>query len=288
MRTPHKATALVLAGAVGLASAAYGIGTQEGDGTATADSQNGTAARGFDHGPPPGFSDLADKLGVDADKLAQALRDFHEQERGDMRTAFAQSLADALGVSVDKVNQAFAQIEDAHKSRFAARLADALGLDTADVKAALDKLAQDKPDGPGAFEEALADELGVSADKVREALWSLRPEPRARRHDRHHAAPLRQLASALDVTRAELRKGLREVRAGADSAWEQREAELAAFLADRFNISADKVGDALADLPRPDRGPGPRGHGGPDGPGGPGGPPGPGGPGFGPGFAPRP
>jgi transcriptional regulator with XRE-family HTH domain len=281
MRTPQKATALVLAGAVGLASAAYGIGTQAGDGSATADSQNGAAARGFDHGPPPGFNDLADKLGVDADKLAQALRDFHEQNEGQERTQFAKALADALGVSVDKVNEAFAQIEDAHKSRFAARLADALGLETAKVKAALDKLSTDKPDGPGAFEEELADELGVSADKLREALWSLRPDPGARRHDRHHAAPLRQLASALDVTRAELRKALREVRAGADSGWEQREAELAAFLADRFNLSVDKVEDALADLPRPDRGPGPRGHGGPDGPGG---PPGPGGPGFGPGF----
>jgi transcriptional regulator with XRE-family HTH domain len=279
MRTPHKATALVLAGAVGLASAAYGIGTQTSDGTATAGSERGTAARDFDHPAPPGFNDLADKLGVNADKLAQALRDFHEQNESEQRTELSKALADALGISVDKVNEAFAQIEDAHKSRFAARLATALGLEAAKVKAALDKVATDKPDGPGAFEEALADQLGVSADKLRDALWSLRPDPGARRHGRHPAAPLRQLASALDVTRAELRKALREVRAGADSAWEQREAELAAFLADRFNLSSDKVKDALANLPRPDRGPGPPG----DGPDGHGGPPGPGAPGFGPG-----
>ena len=122
----------------------------------------------------------------------------------------------------------------------------------------------------------LAAELGVEVEKVENALNALRPDPGARHHRRHGAAPLRQLASALDVSRAELRKALREVRAGAESGWEQRQAELEAFLADRFGLSADKVEDALADLPRPERGPGPGGHGGPRGPGGPGGPDGPG------------
>jgi hypothetical protein len=81
------------------------------------------------------------------------------------------------------------------------------------------------------------------------------------------------------VTRAELRKALREVRAGAESAWEQREAELTAFLADRFGLSPDKVEEALAELPHPDRGRDPGNAGGHGGPRGPGGPPG---PGFGP------
>lgn len=273
MKTPKKATALVLAGAVGLASAAYGIGSQAGDGSASAgsgSSGNATAERGFEHGPPPGFDALADALGVDGDELEQAMRDFHEQQGSDARNAFASSLANALGISADKVNGAFAQIEDSHKTRFAAKLASELGLETAQVKAALEKLASDRPGDPGDFAEALAAELGVEVAKLEDALDALRPDPGARHHGRHGAAPLRQLASALDVSRAELRKALREVRAGADSGWEQREAELKAFLAERFGLSAEKVEDALADLPRPERGPGPDGHRGP-GPGGPGG-----------------
>jgi hypothetical protein len=279
MKTPKTATALVLAGAVGLASAAYGIGSQAGDGSASAgsgSSGNATAERGFDHGPPPGFDALADVLGVDADELEQAMRDFHEQQGSDARNAFASSLAKALGISADKVNEAFAQIEDSHKTRFAAKLASELGLETAQVKAALEKLASDRPGDPGEFAEALAAELGVEVEKVEDAFDALRPDRGTRRPERHGAAPLRRLASALDVTRAELRTALREVRAGADSGWEQREAELKAFLADRFGLSAEKVEDALADLPRPERGPGPGGHGGPRGPGGPGGPDGPG------------
>jgi DNA-binding transcriptional MerR regulator len=276
MQTPKKATAIVVAGAVGLASAAYGIGSQTGDGLATAGSGasgNPTAERGFDHGPPPGFDDLADALGVDADELDQALRDFHEQQGSDARNEFAGSLAEALGISADTVNDAFAEIEDRHKTRFAVKLAGELGLETAQVKAALETLADDRPGGPGEHAEALASELGVEVEKVEDALDALRPDPGARRHDRHPAAPLRQLAAALDVSRAELRQALREARAGADAGWEQREAELKAFLADRFGLSPDKVEDALADLPRPGRGPGPGpGPGGHDGPAGPGGP----------------
>jgi hypothetical protein len=277
MQIPKKATALVLAGAVGLASAAYGIGSQSGGGSATAGSGgsgNATTERGFDHGPPPGFDDLADALGVDAVELEQAMRDFHEQQRSDARNDFAGSLARALGISVDKVNEAFAEIEDSHKTRFAAKLAGELGLETAQVKAALEKLADDRPGGPGELAEALASELGVDVERVEETLDALRPGPGTRRHDRHPAAPLRQLASALDVSRGELRRALREVRAGADAGWEQREAELKAFVAERFGLSADEVEDALADLPRPGRrpgpGPGPGGHDGPAGPGGPG------------------
>jgi predicted transcriptional regulator len=279
MKSPQKATALVLAGAVGLASAAYGIGSQTGDGSASAGSGTGTVDRGFDRGAPAGFDDLADALGVDAAELEEAMRDFHDQQGTDRRSEFASALAQALGISADKVNEAFAQIEDSRKTRFATKLANELGLEASQVKAALEKLADDRPADPSEFAEALANELGVEVEKVEDAFDALRPEPGAKRRDTHRAEPMRELASALDVTRAELRKALKELRAGADSRWEQREADLAAFLADRFNLSADKVEEALADLPRPERGHGRRGHGGPGGPGfGPGGPGGPGGP----------
>jgi transcriptional regulator with XRE-family HTH domain len=278
MNIPKKATALVLAGAVGLASAAYGIGSAVGGGSATAGSNGSTAPsaeRGFRLNPPPAFDDLAEKLGVDADELAEAMKDFHDEAQGERRDDLSKALADALGISVDKVNAAFDEVGDGHKSRFAAQLANELGLEAADVEAALEKLANDRPESPADFAEALAGELGVDAAKVESALEALRPRPGARPPGDHRGAPLRKLAAALDVTRAELRKALGEVRAGAQSGWEQHEAKLAAFLAERFNLDAGEVQEALADLPHPKTGPGPRG------PGGPGfGPPGPGGPGF--------
>ena len=206
MRSSTKAaTAAVLAGAVALASAAYGIGTQTGDGTAEA-ARDGRAQHG------PGlmlrFDGLADELGVGADELEQALRDFHEQEEGEVRDAFASALAEALGKPVDE------------------------------VRAALDEV------GPG----------------------------EGRRPGCAPHVSLRRLAAELDVTRGELRKALRESRAGMDSSFGQRHEDLVTFLADRLGVSREKVEEALPEPPalgdRPRFGPGgppPPGHGGPPG-----------------------
>jgi transcriptional regulator with XRE-family HTH domain len=284
MKFPKTATALVLVGAVGLASAAYGIGSATGGGSATAEPDDNapTVKHEFRLGPPAGFDDLAQELGVDSDELAEAMRDFGEQEMGEHRADFANALADALGISADEVAEALDGIVEVHKVRIDERLAKELGVDADQVQEALDNVLDERPRGPEAFAEALADELGVDAAKVEEALEAARP-PRPPAH--HRGAPLRKLAEALDVTRAELRKALREVRAGAESGWEQREEKLAAFLADRFNLDAGEVEEALADVPRPTVRMGPGGPGGPapHGPA-PGGPDGPGiAPGFGPG-----
>jgi hypothetical protein len=107
---------------------------------------------------------------------------------------------------------------------------------------------------------------------VRRALFEARPD-RGRVH-REHSLPLRQLAAALGVSRADLRTALRELRAGAENRWEQHAQALAKFLADRFDLSVDEVTTALEQLPRPT----PHGRGDR---------PGPGGPGFGPGPAAR-
>jgi len=194
----------VLTGAVAVASAAYGLGSQADDGAAVArggESRTGGPPIFMERGPGPGFQKLAKTLGVDADELAKALRDFHEQG------------------------------ESARRDGFATALAEALGMDAADV---------------------------------RKALFEVRPD-RGHRH-RHPAMPLRQLASALDVSRAELRTALREVRAGAENGREEHKQALAKFLADRFDLDVDEVSDALGELPRPV----PPGHGGRPGPGGPG------------------
>jgi hypothetical protein len=196
MRSPKRTTAVALAGAVALSSAAYGIGTQAGDGTAAArdgTAQNGGPRGAWERPPGLGFEGLADELGVDATELRDALADFHEQQDGDRRDAFAAALADALGKPVDEV-------------------------------------------------EAALEEVG--------------PGDRARRPCGGHV-PLRQLAAALDVTRPELRKALREVRADADSAWEGRRDDLVTFLAERFGLSEDEVEQALPELPGP---PGPPGR----------------------------
>ena len=74
MRSQSKKTAaIVLAGAVGISSVAYAIGTQAGDGSsAAAARQNADGHRTF---APPGFTDLAQELGVEAGALRDALRD---------------------------------------------------------------------------------------------------------------------------------------------------------------------------------------------------------------------
>jgi hypothetical protein len=273
MRTPRRTTIIVVGGALAVASAGYGLGSQADDGTAVARGGQSSDGNGRDGGPPafgergqpPGFQDLADTLGVDADELAQALRDFHESEEGDRRDEFASALAKALDISAGKVTAAFEQMHQRHEARFAARLAEALDVDADKVRAALEKLTDETPRPPEAFTQALADELGVDAADIRRALFEARDDRVRGREHRHMAMPLRQLASALDVSRAELRKALREVRSGAENGWGQRNQQLAQSLADRFDLDVEKVSDALGQLPRPV----PPGHGGRPGPGGP-------------------
>jgi hypothetical protein len=277
MQSPtKKTTAIVLAGAVGLSSVAYGIGTQAGDGSSAAASRQNA---GTERGPtPPGFTDLAKELGVEADALHDALRDYREQEHAEMRTAFVAALAKALGKPTEEVRAALDSLEDERKARFAAQLAKALGVDADDVTTALEELKDERP-APGDFSADLADKLGLEADDVEAALMDVRPFKGDRHREHHPAAALRQLAAALDVTRAELHKAFREVRAGVDLDRQDRRADLVTFLAERFNLSEAKVDDALPQFAGrgPDEPHRPHGPGGPGGPGGfghgPGGPP---------------
>ena len=247
MRRQTRTTVIVVGGALAIASVGYGLGTQADDGTAIADSSQERSAAprlAFDRGAPPEFSQLADRLGVDADQLARALRDFHDQHDAARRDEFAHKLADALGISRDKVQKEFERLHQQREQGFAAQLANALGADVDDVRAALEKLKGDGPMRPGDFAQRLADELGLDVSDVRGALLELRPSLPAPR--RAHAMPLKQLAAALGVSRAELRAGFRELRRGAENEWQRHQKELAQFLADRFNLDADKVLDALA------------------------------------------
>jgi hypothetical protein len=275
MNFPKKTTALVLAGGVALASAAYGIGTQAGGGAAAAgdrgapgDWRDGDRPGVWHRGPGQRFDDLAADLGVDAGELEDALRDFHERQHADRADRFATALADALGKPAEEVRAALDELRTDGRARFAKRIAGELGIDASKVEAALDELEDERPRDPFGFAEALAGKLGLDTEDVEDALAQLRPDRPGRPH-RHMAAPLSGLASALDVTRGELRDALREMRAGLRSGWEDRRDELVEFLAQRFGLSEDKVEEALPELPGPGPRPGPSPGPGPHGPPGP-------------------
>lgn len=190
MSKPLKSAAAVLAGAVVLASGAYALGSQRGEGTASA--RDGTAA-----GAPARFGDrrragapeldaLASKLGVSAAKLRAALDDLRPDKPGrDPRARFAASLASALGLPASKVSAALAKLRPPRGERRGppAELVDALAselkLDADKVRAAFARVGPQGRRGPGAgrnaFLPALASELGVDRGKLEAALSKLRP-----------------------------------------------------------------------------------------------------------------
>jgi ClpA/ClpB-like protein len=252
MTSSKQTAALALTGAVALASGAYALGSQSGDGDAVAAKAAQTAAappfgHGRWHDGPAGLDDLATRLGVDADKLRAALEDIRGQ-RSDpgerRRDEFAQELADALGIDVAKVTAAFDKVEPAgqrHEERhadLAAALAKKLGLSTSKVQDALDA-ARDRRDGP----DALAKALGVTPQKLRQAFERLRP----RGHDerREHGPAPAALAKALGVTQAQLAAAFDKVKAAHEKEFAQRQDELAQALADRLGLDASKVKKAL-------------------------------------------
>jgi hypothetical protein len=266
MKTPRRTTAIILTGAVALASGAYAIGTQVGGGSA--DARDGDSdGRRFMFGPGEPFADLADALGVDSDELRDAMADFRSEHRSERTDAFEAALAEALGKSTEEVERAFEKLHNSERSALAKRLAEALDLDPGKVEAALEKV-KDSPrrnsvPGPGEFVDDLAAELGVSPDRLEEALREVRPlgpGPRCAGPGPSESG-LRDLAKALDVTPSDLRAALRQI-------WDERgtlrsdgHGELAEFLAQRFNLSVERIEEALDDsLPAPPRfrdGPGP-------------------------------
>ncbi len=245
MRRTKTTTALALTGAVALASGAYALGSQAGDGDAVAAKNANPSALGYG-GPPPGrpghgwrgggppmLEGLADRLGVDESDLQAALEDLRKDHGDD----FAQQLADALGIDVSKVTAAFDKLRprpgDRHAD-FAAALAKKLGVTTAAVRKAFDQGRRDP--------QAVAKALGVTPEKLRQAFESLRP--------RHHrrGPDTAAMAKALGVSQAKLKAALDKVKA----AGQQERDAFAKELADRLNIDVQKVEDALTDL-RPPR-----------------------------------
>lgn len=138
-------------------------------------------------------------------------------------------------------------------------LADDLGVDRDELRDALaDFRRQHSPKLADEFAGDLADALGKPRDEVERALEQLRedaPPPGRLGRDCGPGllgAGLRDLARALDVTPAELRRALTEIRPERHVERVDGPAELAEFLAKRFDLSADRVEEALEDaLPAP-------------------------------------
>jgi hypothetical protein len=282
--TPRtKKTAAALSGALVLASGAYALGSQTGDGSALA-GQNANATRqgghGFGYGPGPGkhgfrggprqaLADAAKKLGVSEDKLLAALKTLRDDRKGkadDLRDAFAKALAKQLGVPESKVSAALderaADRQGGRKLKrdgrrgdmrdaFAKQLAAKLGVDAAKVRSALDDQHKSGPPGPPDL-GALATRLGVSEAKLRDALQSLRPKlgrpgpgPGLRR-DR--GEKLDALAKDLGVSQAKLKTALKAIR---DDLKAQRDKAIDGFAADlakELGVSKSKVDDVIDSL----------------------------------------
>jgi DNA-binding MarR family transcriptional regulator len=249
MTRGKRTTAFALAGAVALASGAYALGSQAGDGSAAA--AKTTNAPGY--GPPPGarghegpgehLDALADRLGVKPADLRAALEDIAKAHRAD----FAQKLADALGIDRAKVDAAFAKLRAngpdhaaGHDRRhdFAQDLADALNLSVDKVQAALDKQRDHRGDPA-----ALAKELGVSAAQLRQAFAKVFRDHRPGGPGRPPGPREDALAKALGVTPAKLRAAFDKLRS---ELGKERDA-FAQELADRLNIDVAKVKAALPD-----------------------------------------
>jgi hypothetical protein len=284
--TPRtKKTAAALSGALVLASGAYALGSQTGDGQALA-GQNANAARqggyGFGYGPGPGkhgfrggprqdLADAAKKLGVSQDKLLAALKNLRDDRKGkvdDLRDAFAQALATQLGIPESKVESALDKRagdrqggrklkRDGHRGdmrdAFAKQLAAKLGTTEAKVRAALD--AQHKAGPPGRPDlRALATKLGVTEAKLRDALQSLRPGPGGEGprpgFDRRGARDekLGALAKDLGVSQAKVKTALKGIR---DDLKAQRDKAIDGFAADlakELGVAKSKVDAVIGSL----------------------------------------
>ncbi len=242
MTKGKRTTAIALAGAVALASGAYALGAQADDGSAEAAKTARDEARfGHGFGPDrPGFDGLADRLGVDEADLRAALEDIAADRKDDA----AQRLADALGIDAAKVEQAFENVRPERPARprvrrpeaLAAALAKELGLSTEKVRAAIEE-RRGHPGDPG----DLADELGVSEERLREAFHAVFGKFRP------HRPGLANLAEELGVTQAQLEAAFEKLR---DQKDELRD-EFARELADRLNLDVEKVQDALGALHPP-------------------------------------
>jgi hypothetical protein len=275
MTTGTKKLATLVAAGVVLASGAYAIGSQAGDGGAVASGPNASSTatsgatvsstnarhrgpRGFGRRGGFGLDTLARRLGVTETALRDALRAIRDARTPEQRRAeVVQALAAALKKPAADVQRALDSVlpdRADRKADLSAAIARELGVDATKVQAGFDKLRAQFRDrdrdrsGPrrrGDLRDALVDAIaastGADAARVRAALEKVRDASRPDRRDRRGDVRQR-LATALGVTTDQLEAAFDKVRT------DQRNA-FATALARRLNIDVQKVQDALQDLP---------------------------------------
>jgi biotin operon repressor len=281
MTNRMKTTTAALGGAVALASAAFAIGSQAGDGSATAASAASAGSSSTeatvrmrevhlrDGARGPGLGNLAEDLGVSEDKLRDALEAVRAAQapKGDRREDHAAALAKALGKSAEDVEKAMQAVREQRENAFADALAKSLGIDAAKVRAALDDARPDEDERPRRGERRerfgdLAEKLGVSQARLRRALRDALPDG-LRGGPGHRGGPRGEagedLAKALGVSADALEKAFEQVRDQHESEHAARRAAFVTALAKELGISEDKVREALPEGPF--GGPGRGGHG---------------------------
>ena len=281
--TPRtKKTAAAVSGALVLASGAYALGTQTGDGTALAGgkptpAKAGAPGPGHRFGGPRDLSRIAGQLGVTEAKLRAALEDLRP-DRGAMdehRAALAKALATELGLSADKVEAALGKFKVERKAgrrerrgdrleRFDTALAAKLGIDAAKVRAAFDDLRPGGRRGGPPDLGDLAGKLGVTEAKLHSALADLRPGPggpgpggpgfghgfrRGGPGGPGGPAPVAGLAKELGVTPAKLRAAMQKIRGTLEQQHQAERDAFAAKLAAKLGISEAKVKEVIGSEP---------------------------------------
>jgi len=248
MTSKAKHTAIVLGGALALASGAYALGAQSGDGTASATGSktSSASAPGFRHdgfrarpGFGPALDELAAKLGVKPADLRTALQQVKSElappmgDRGDKLA----DLASALGVSEPKLRAALQKVRPERGMRhergadFAEALAAKLGVSAAKVRTAFEAHGAD-----------IAKTLGVSEARLKQALGSL--HVRGGRKDDIAAG----LAKELGLSTSKVQAAFEKLRAGHEADHQKLEDEFASTLAAKLDIDVAKVKSALEEF----------------------------------------
>lgn len=251
-----KTTAALLGGAALVATGAYALGAQAGDGSAQAAKARAGAAdaaglravhadRSRDRFEP--FAGLASKLGVSQTELDKALAELRTDGfKEDRKEAFAPDLAKALGIDAAAVTAALEKVRKqdetergARSDAFAAAVAKELGRSTADVKAAFEKgRPDDPPEPPGE-----PDERGFGAGPP-----GAGGPGEARSHARRFGPPLGAIAKDLGVSTKELSDALMNARGAAGPPKDEQHGEPDADLASALGVSQDKVDSAFKKL----------------------------------------
>lgn len=228
MRFGTTKTWAITAGAATVALGGYSIGSQANDGVATGQSSGSPpkvkfAGRGAG---APMLDDLAGRLGVDRQKLEDAL-------------------AAIRGKQQPRVTKP--------RDDFVAALAAKLGIDQAKVEKALEARRPERPGRPGERHDKMRPQGGERHFHGGERHFRTGPGGPAKpgRPGGPAGPDIAGLAKDLGVDEAKLQAALDELRKDEEPALEAKRNEFAKQLADQLGIDVAKVKAALPDPPTP-------------------------------------